>query len=280
MTTNLCTSCCCAEMMLPHLVLLLTQLAAMTPWYSTCLSQSCAAGHTKPVHCCAWNSLLKVVASGSADRRILLFNPFSCRTLGALEGHAAPVVCLASNERDMQLISAAADNTIKVGAAKSARFMLTPGLHGHLEECTHCLQHIQTEHTSKKPQNNPQTMLPQVWDLRNQRCLQTLQLDSSASLLGGHQHPLSVLGFSPAGGRQGGGHHHHHQQQRRRLMVAGSVRLQGWALSDGSGVGVRQGHREAISWVGYVQDLQEVRQCMQDGAPQCVCVCVIAAAGE
>ena len=29
------------------------------------------------------------------------------------------------------------------------------------------------------------------------------------------------------------------------------------ALSDGS-VAVRQGHREAVSWVGYVQDLQEV----------------------
>jgi hypothetical protein len=102
----------------------------------------------------------------------------------------------------------------------------------------------------------------QVWDLRNQRCLQTLQLDTSASLLGGHQHPLSVLGFSPAGGRQGGGGHHQQQQQQprqQRMLVAGSVRLRGWALSDGS-VAVRQGHREAVSWVGYVQDLQEVRQ--------------------
>lgn len=59
--------------------------------------------------------MLKVLASGSSDRRVLLWNPFSCRTLGALEGHTAPVVCLASNERDMQIISAAADNTVKVG---------------------------------------------------------------------------------------------------------------------------------------------------------------------
>jgi WD40 repeat protein len=74
-----------------------------------------AAGHTKPVHCCAWNGMLKVLASGSSDRRVLLWNPFSCRTLGTLEGHTAPVVCLASNQRDMQIISAAADNTVKVG---------------------------------------------------------------------------------------------------------------------------------------------------------------------
>lgn len=58
--------------------------------------------------------MLKVVASGGADRRVLLWNPFSCRMLGALEGHTAPVVCLASNEWDMQIISASADNTIKV----------------------------------------------------------------------------------------------------------------------------------------------------------------------
>jgi WD40 repeat protein len=72
------------------------------------------AGHTKAVHCCAWNSLLKVIASGSADRKVLLWNPFSCRSLGTLDGHSAPVMCLASNERDMQIISAAADNTVKV----------------------------------------------------------------------------------------------------------------------------------------------------------------------
>lgn len=71
-------------------------------------------GHTKSVHCCTWNSMLKVIASGSADRRVMLWNPFSCRALGALSGHSAPVVALVSNEREMQIMSAAADNTVKV----------------------------------------------------------------------------------------------------------------------------------------------------------------------
>jgi len=61
--------------------------------------------------------MLKVVASGSGDKRVLLWNPFSCRVLGSLVGHNAPVVCLASNERDMQIISAAADLTVKVSSA-------------------------------------------------------------------------------------------------------------------------------------------------------------------
>jgi WD40 repeat protein len=84
-----------------------------------------------------------VVASGSADRRVLLFNPFSCRSLGVLEGHAAPVVCLASNERDMQLISAAADNTIKVRQGKVCRVPADLSLvHGCSEALTTASKHV------------------------------------------------------------------------------------------------------------------------------------------
>jgi hypothetical protein len=82
-----------------------------------------------------------------------------------------------------------------------------------------------------------------VWDLRNQRCLQTLALNPAASALGGHSAPLSALAFSP----------------KARLLVAGAVGLQGWGLADGSS-SVRVGHTEAVSWVGYVEDMQEVRR--------------------
>jgi len=81
----------------------------------------------------------------------------------------------------------------------------------------------------------------QVWDLRNQRCLQTLQLSPTAAASGGHQHPLSVMTFSP----------------QTRLLVAGAVQMQAWALTDG-GVSVRVGHREAVSWAGCIEALQEV----------------------
>lgn len=87
-----------------------------------------------------------------------------------------------------------------------------------------------------------------MWDLRNQRCLQTLQLNPKASALGGHQLPLSVLAFSPQSQSRPGD---------QRLLIAGSVRLQGWALSD-AGVSVRVGHHEPVSWAGYVEILQEV----------------------
>jgi hypothetical protein len=58
--------------------------------------------------------MYKMAISGGADRLLVLWNPFSSRPLGQLAGHAAPLVAVAVNEREHQVISAAADKTIKV----------------------------------------------------------------------------------------------------------------------------------------------------------------------
>lgn len=82
-----------------------------------------------------------------------------------------------------------------------------------------------------------------MWDLRNQRCLQTLQLSPAATVMGGHNAPLSVMAYNPSA----------------RLLVAGAVRVEGWVMSDGD-TRVRCGHKEAVSWTGCIEELQEVRQ--------------------
>jgi hypothetical protein len=58
--------------------------------------------------------MYKMAISGGADRLLVLWNPFSSRPLGQLAGHVAPLVAVAVNEREHQVISAAADKTIKV----------------------------------------------------------------------------------------------------------------------------------------------------------------------
>lgn len=94
---------------------LLTQ--ALTP---SCAAASAAltstAGHDKSVTCCTWSGVYKMAVSGGADRQLILWNPFSCRPLGSLSGHVAPLVAVALNERQHQVVSAAADKTIKVSA--------------------------------------------------------------------------------------------------------------------------------------------------------------------
>lgn len=77
------------------------------------------AGHQKSVTCCAWSGMYKMAISGSADKQVMLWNPFSCRPMGTLTGHAAGIVAMTLNERDHQIITAAEDKTIKVGVMAS-----------------------------------------------------------------------------------------------------------------------------------------------------------------
>ena len=42
-----------------------------------------------------------------------------------------------------------------------------------------------------------------------------------------------------------------------KLLVAGASRIQGWRLSDSTG-SIRAGHKDAVSWAGYISDMQEV----------------------
>ncbi|WIA32779.1 hypothetical protein OEZ86_005963 [Tetradesmus obliquus] len=139
------------------------------------------SGHEKAVTCCAWSGMYKMAISGGADRLLVLWNPFSSRPLGQLAGHVAPLVAVAVNEREHQVISAAADKTIK------------------------------------------------VWDLRNQRCLQTLQDRATHS----PEDTLTALAYSPS----------------RKLLVSAAYSLRAWPLTDGAAGGC--GHRDPVSWVGF-----------------------------
>lgn len=77
----------------------------------------------------------------------------------------------------------------------------------------------------------------QVWDLRNQRCLQTLTDPATYY----PEDTLSALTYSPA----------------RNLLVSGSYCLKGWPLTDSKQAG-GMGHRDSVSWVGYNNMFSEV----------------------
>jgi hypothetical protein len=76
-----------------------------------------------------------------------------------------------------------------------------------------------------------------VWDLRNQRCLQTLQDRTTHS----PEDTLSALAYSPS----------------RKLLVSAAYSLRAWPLTDGAAGGC--GHRDPVSWVGYNPMFCEVR---------------------
>lgn len=78
----------------------------------------------------------------------------------------------------------------------------------------------------------------QVWDLRNQLCLQTL-VDGSTYT---PDNTLSALTYSPA----------------RKMLVSGAYYIKPWPLTDTRGTG-GAGHRDPVSWVAYNHMFAEVR---------------------
>eukprot|EP00192_Tetraselmis_astigmatica_P000660 CAMPEP_0117689666 /NCGR_PEP_ID=MMETSP0804-20121206/24643_1 /TAXON_ID=1074897 /ORGANISM="Tetraselmis astigmatica, Strain CCMP880" /LENGTH=1073 /DNA_ID=CAMNT_0005502517 /DNA_START=57 /DNA_END=3278 /DNA_ORIENTATION=+ len=82
-------------------------------------------GHTKGVHAFEWTALYKFVASAGMDRKVMLWNPFSCKHIAVLQGHAASVRSVAINERDNQIISMSADKVIKVWDIRNHKCMQT-----------------------------------------------------------------------------------------------------------------------------------------------------------
>ncbi len=65
--------------------------------------------------CCDWSSKFNMLATGGADRLLILWNPFSCKPLAQLTGHSAPIQRVTVNEENHQIISLSSDKVIKVG---------------------------------------------------------------------------------------------------------------------------------------------------------------------
>ncbi len=61
-----------------------------------------------------WSPLYKFVLTGSLDRRVIMWNPFSQKPLAVLHGHNAAVSSVVVNDRDNQIISLSTDHVIKV----------------------------------------------------------------------------------------------------------------------------------------------------------------------
>ena len=75
---------------------------------------SVQTGHSRQVLSLAFTSDSKLLASGSVDKTIVLWDPVTGNQLRALKGHTGTVGSIAFSPDDKQLASGSADNTIKL----------------------------------------------------------------------------------------------------------------------------------------------------------------------
>ncbi|HBB88785.1 MAG TPA: hypothetical protein DC047_14330 [Blastocatellia bacterium] len=90
---------------------------------------SVQTGHSAQVLSIAFTSDSKLMASGSVDKTIILWNPETGNQLRTLKGHTGAVGPVAFSPDDKQLASGSADNTIKIWDVASGREKQT--LTGH-----------------------------------------------------------------------------------------------------------------------------------------------------
>ena len=74
-------------------------------------------GHSKGVYAIDWSPRYKFIVSCGMDRNVLLWNPFSVKSVGQLQGHTTSVVDLLVNEPDNQIITLGLDKCIKAGGS-------------------------------------------------------------------------------------------------------------------------------------------------------------------
>jgi len=149
---------------------------------------SVQTGHAGQVLALAFTRDNKLIASGSVDAAIVLWDPASGNELRALKGHRGTVNSVAFSPDDKQLASGSADNTIKIWDVASGREKQT--MSGH----TLFVSSVAFSPDGKMLASGSGDQTVKLWDVATGRELRTLPagLKAWAGL------PVSVA-FSPDG---------------------------------------------------------------------------------
>ncbi|GBG32362.1 WD repeat-containing protein 64 [Hondaea fermentalgiana] len=84
--------------------------------------------HKKAVYSFTWCAGSKVIASSGLERHIVLWSPYSRRSVASLYGHTSSVIKVEVNDDNNQLLSLSSDNTVKIWDIRNHKCVQTIGI--------------------------------------------------------------------------------------------------------------------------------------------------------
>jgi WD40 repeat protein/tRNA A-37 threonylcarbamoyl transferase component Bud32 len=146
--------------------------------------QSRLRGHMGPVTAVAFSPDDKLLASGSADQTIKLWDAASGKELFTLKGHAGRVTGVAFSPNSKRLASAGADRTVRLWETATGKEMLS--MQGHTA-AVNCVA-FSTDARHVATGSDDQTV--RVWDI---------QTGQAVTVFKGHSHAIRGVAFYPDG---------------------------------------------------------------------------------
>ncbi len=172
---------------------------------------------------------LKILASGSADRTIKLWNTETGECLNTLHGHASWVWSVAFNSTGSWLASGSYDQTIRLWDTRTSECLQI--LSGH----TAPVVTVAFSPDGRQLVTGSFDTTIKRWDLLSGDCLQTLQ---------GHHHSVWAIAFHPNG------------HQLASCSYDKTVKL--WDLSTGNCIGTFAGHSAPVVCLAFSPNGQQI----------------------